>query len=437
MVQANSNPGPTSVLEKCSKYIHYAIGRLFRAAAVLSAAALISVYVAGPAFAQVSVQGLPDWLVKNAEKSLNTVWEQMDEYTPLETRQEMIRLVAGKLFAGYDVDHIVPDNENVRFVLKPEEKGNWRVSLDIPPLNETSEKWFRADAGKVENEVAALLPDFPPSALAWADFALESRIDEIVGVHLRGWETGIVVKVLEKQHILELSFSPRPPLVLAFDPMVDSTTIPYIFRTELEEGILKDLSGFTGLPVEWLALHKPEFEDYAEHRLYERNTVRNSRAKVDISMLPAQISRIQATVESGRYSLHAWLAVYVGADEQYPEVGLHIGRITQPFSGWDLEVYGEFITRVDDLDLESRWGMRWSPLDKTWIGLEYVEPEDLLWYRLWYSGSFNSPYLWWRYSSDKEHNLAIGWNLTRYFSLELLYDERYDDNFSIRLLNHL
>ncbi|MBN1332180.1 MAG: hypothetical protein JW971_00305 [Synergistales bacterium] len=436
MVLVNLNPGPTSVLEKCSKSLHRTIRSLSRAAAVFSAVALISVY-AVPAFSAVTVQGLPDWLVRNAEKSLNTVWAQMEEDTPLETRQEMIRLVAGKLFAGYVVAHISSDKGNVEFFLEPRQKGNWRVSVVIPPLNEVSEKWFSTDAGKVEKEVSGLLLNFPPAALAWADFALESRINEVVREHLQGWETGIVVKVQEEAHVLEISFSPSPPLVLAFDPMVDSTTIPYIFRSELEEGILKDLSGFTGLPVEWLAYHKNEFEDYAVVRLSERNTVRNSRAKVDISVVPDQISKIQAMVESGRYSLHAWLAVYVGADEQYPEFGLHLGRITQPISGWDLELYGEFITRVDDLDLESRWGMRWSPLDKTWIGLEYVEPDDLVWYRLWYTGSFNTPYLWWRYSSEKDHNFALGWNLTRYFSLELLYDERYEDNWSIRLLNHL
>jgi len=436
MVKVNSNHARISVSEKCSKISGLLKKGLIRAAAVLSAAALVSV-CATPAFSGVIVSGLPQWLEANAEKSLSTVWEQMDPSLSMNTRKEMIELVAGKLFSGYHVSSIKSDQRDLEFNFKPSTKGNWEVFFNIPDLNEAAKGWFRTDAEKPEKEVAELLKEFPPEALSWADFALERKIDEVMAKYLAGWTTGVVVKLKRDVNILEVLFSPEPPLVLAFDPLVDSTTIPYVFRSELRKSLLRDLSSFTGLPVVWLQSHKAEFEKLAAAKLSERNTVQNARASVDVDALPDQISQIQATVESGRYSLSAWLAVYIGADERYPEFGLHLGRITQPFSGWDLEFYGEFITKVDDLDLESRLGMRWSPLNNIWLGLEYVDPDDLVWYRILYSGSLKKPYFWWRHSSDRENHFALGWHLTQYLGIELVYDERYQDKWSIRLLNNL
>jgi len=436
MVKVNSSHARISVLEKCSNISGLLKNGLIRAAAVLSAAALVSVCVT-PAFPAVTVSGLPQWLEANAEKSLTTVWEQMDSSLSINKRKKMIELVAGKLFSGYHISSIKPDKKELEFNFKPLSKGNWKVLFNIPELNESAESWFRADAEKAEKEVAELLKEFPPEALSWADFALERKIDEVMDKYLAGWATGMVVQLKKDVNILKILFSPEPPLVLAFDPLVDSTTIPYVFRSELRKSLLSDLSSFTGLPVVWLQSHKTEFEKLTAARLSKRNTVQNARARVDIDAEPGQISQIQATVESGRYSLSSWLAVYIGADERYPEFGLHLGRITQPFSGWDLELYGEFITKVDDLDLESRLGMRWSPLDNIWLGLEYVDPDDLVWYRILYSGSLKRPYFWWRHSSEREDHFALGWHLTQYLGIELVYDERYEDKWSIRLLNNL
>jgi len=424
------------VLEKCSRINGSLKKRLMRAAAIFSAAALVSVCSA-PAFPGVTVSGLPQWLVPNAQKSLNTIWDQMSPNLSMDTRKEMMTLVSGKLFRGYSVSSVKIDQDNLILHLQPSGKINWKVDLEIPSVNKVSEGWFRSDALIAQESIRGFLEDFPPDALTWADFTLQRKIDEVVDQHLTGWSAGTVVKVRDDATILEVSFSPAPPLVLAFDPMIDSTTIPYAFRSGLREDLLRDISSFTGLPVIWLQSHKIEFQKLVEERLSERNTVQNARATVDVEAYPDQIAQIQATVESRRYSLSAWLAVYIGADERYPEFGIHVGRIAQPFSGWDVELYGEFITKVDDIDVESRLGLRWSPLDNVWLGFEYVDPDDIVWYKILYSGSLKKPYFWWRHSAERQDHFALGWHLTQYLAIELLYDERYDEEWSIRLLNNL
>jgi len=424
------------VLERCSKIKGSLKRGLIRAAAIFSAAALVSVCPA-PAFPGVTVSGLPQWLVPNAQKSLNTIWGQMNPNLSMETRKEMMILVSGKLFRGYSVSSVKVDKDSVILQLQSSGQKNWEVLLDVPSVNKVSEGWFISDALMAKESIRGLLMDFPPDALTWADFTLQKKIDEVVDQYLPGWSAGTVVKVRDDVTILEVSFSPAPPLVLAFDPMIDSTTIPYAFRSDLREDLLRDISTFTGLPVLWLQSHNMEFQQFVEERLSERNTVQNARATVDVKAYPDQIAQIQATVESKRYSLNAWLAVYIGADERYPEFGIHVGRIAQPFSGWDVELYGEFITKVDDIDLESRLGLRWSPFNNVWLGLEYVDPDDIFWYRILYSGSLKKPYFWWRHSTDREDHFALGWHLTQYLAIELLYDQRYNEEWSIRLLNNL
>jgi hypothetical protein len=66
-------------------------------------------------------------------------------------------------------------------------------------------------------------------------------------------------------------------------------------------------------------------------------------------------------------------------------------------------------------------------------GVEVEWPEQEVWYRAWLTGSrVRRPYAWWRYSPSYGHNAALGYRINEYLSIELHYDERYEDKIGLR-----
>ena len=197
------------------------------------------------------------------------------------------------------------------------------------------------------------------------------------------------------------------------------------------------MSPIIGLPVSWIDRHRAEVDEWATKSLEMRNTVSKSDSKVSISVMPEEIARIEGTVESRRYVLKGWLSAHAGAQGRSPEFGLHLGRIAQVIPDWDWELYVEAILELEKWELESRWGVRWAVNGPLWLGVEYTDPDDYLWYRLWIKGNKKGPYLWWRYSEESENQGALGYRLNQAISLELHYDDRYDDRWSIRAVGDL
>jgi hypothetical protein len=118
-------------------------------------------------------------------------------------------------------------------------------------------------------------------------------------------------------------------------------------------------------------------------------------------------------------------------------VGLHVGRRATLFPRFEVELYGEWIAQVDDGSLEGRYGLRWSPWGDVWLGVEWVHPEDALWGRFMAGGRIRRPYIWLRLSEEGEANAAGGYRLNEHISLELHYDERDEDPWSVRAVGNL
>jgi hypothetical protein len=406
------------------------------AAAVLTAVALILVPVY-PAGAEVRVKGLPEWLVPVAEKTLSAVWAEIESSDPALDRGATLKIVVPRLLEGYGISSLEVTGNNVDISFLSEQKIDWKVELSPPGLDPVPQKWFSEDIKGLEGILLSIVEDLPLSALGWADHALRMTIQAKVEEQLSGWEPYIVIRVNGTQALLEVKFTPRPPLILALEPVIDSGSIPIILQNRLKESILTGQSGLIGLPVEWARIHKPHIEAAIQAFLLEKNTVERADAKVNVDLDPDQISQLHATIESARYSFYAWFAAYVGTDDRYGELGVHLGRRAQLFPWWSAELYAELITQLNDLDMESRWGMMWSPADRFWIGAEYSADEDQLWYRMAFQGGYNKPYINWRYSENSEHDWGIGWKINQFFSIELHYDDRDEDSMSLKVINNL
>ncbi len=274
-------------------------------------------------------------------------------------------------------------------------------------------------------------------ALGWGDGALRNLLQGAGEREFPGWGLVPLVQLSGDRAELRVRLSPLPPLVLALDPSLRSSSLPLMLRKDLSESLLKYLAPLNGLPVAWVQRHQAEAERWAGDILRERNTVQNSRATVTVRLKPQEIAPVDVRVESRTYVLQAWVAAYAGSDALYPEVGLHLGRRASLWSRGEVELYGEWIAKVDDFDVESRWGVRTSPVGDLWLGVEMVWPGELLWWRVWLENDARRAYAWWRLSRDGDHQGSVGWRLTDHISLEVHYDNRVPDQLSLRAVGNL
>ncbi len=407
-----------------------------RAVAVL----LIAAALAFPASLEASVvtEGLPRWLRTPVERSASSVWAEIRSSGA--TARESLRLmalVAGRLFSGYSVTDVSPRGENIVLSLTPEGRTPWQAEVISPHLSHPADQWFSENASSLQEKIMAVIRDLPMDALSWADIPLKDEIESLCAPLLPGWIPSLLVRLDGDVPVLRISFAPGPPFVLAVVPRVTSATLPVMLRADLNENILRALAPVVGLPIKWAEFNREKVEALAARSLERTKIVENTRSAVEVTFNPDQLSAVEAEVESPKYSLRAWVAAYAGSDARYPEIGLHMGRKFMPFSGWDMELYGEWILSANDFSLESRWGVRWSPWKGIMAGAEQAFPGNETWYRLWLEGGERAPYLWWRISERGWHHLGAGYRINRRVSLEIHYDGREEDKISLKAISDL
>jgi len=409
-----------------------------RAVAVLILAAAL--LFPGPAKASVVIEGAPLWLRERMERSAASVWAEIRQGGSASANDSLrlLSLVAERVFAGFDVaDSFFRGKDAVLRVRPLGGTSPWRVEISPPQLVSPVDGWFREDVSGLGEKIRTHLGDLPVDALSWADSPLKELIDTLCSPRLPGWIPSLLVRLEQEGPILRVSFVPRPPFVLAVVPRVSSDTLPVMLRSDLNENVLRTLSPVVGLPIDWVSAHREKVEAMAAESLRQTNIVGNTRSAVVVSFRPAQIAAADAFVDSPKYSVRAWVAAYAGSDTKYPEIGLHMGRKFLPVSGWNMELYGEWILSANDFSLESRWGIRWSPWNNILAGVERAFPGNVTWYRIWIEGGVRAPYLWWRISEDGDHHVGAGYRLNQRISLEIHYDGRDENKISIRALSDL
>ena len=401
---------------------------------------LIAAAIVFPALleASVTVEGPPTWLIPPMERSAASVWAEIkvSEAAGAE-RLRLLSLVAGRVFAGYAVDDVFQRGERAVLVLQPKDRARWQVEVAPPHLSPPADRWFQDNASGLEGKINEKLRGLPLEALSWADIPLKEEVEALCAPLLPGWRPSLLVRLDKEGAVLRVSFAPRPPLVLAVVPRVSSGTLPVMLQSDLNENILRALAPLVGLPIEWADFNKKRVEALAADSLKQARIVENTRSRVRVAFNPGQLAATEAEVESPKYSLRAWVAAYAGSEAKYPEIGLHMGRKFLPFSGWEMELYGEWLLAANDLSLESRWGVRWSPWKGVMAGVEQACPGNETWYRLWLEGGERAPYLWWRVSEGGDHHLGAGYRINRRVSLEIHYDGRDEDKLSLKAISDL
>lgn len=430
-------PSRTSVSARCSDEPGLPALRPFKAAAKLLLAAALLLAFFRPAAAGVRVQGVPGWLSPAATRSMEAVWREIDPTQDEQTRLAVIKLVSSRLFEGYRVDFAGIDQEGLVLVLEPKSRTAWEIEGGLPSLPAPLSGWLNTDWENAQSRILDLVSGLPLDSLNWADAALRLEIAGIMTETLPGWRGSLLVRVEGEKAILKVGLTPEQPLVLAVTPRTSSTSLPILLHSELKEDLLKGLSPVIGLPVAWLAGHERQLASWTASLMKEESLVEDLKVDVRVSVKPEPVTDLAVRLESRRYTIWAWVAGYAGTSDRFPEAGFHLGRKAQLLPGWDAELYGEGLLFLDDWDFETRLGLRWSPWDRIWLGVERSWPDEATWWRAWFDGPARSVYGWARVSDDGDLNLGVGYRINENLSIEFHYDDRDSDSSSIRLVGNL
>lgn len=408
---------------------------------MVAAAFAASAFIVSPAHAdgaRVTVYGMPPWLSVIAERSLTAV---MDNITVRQSSASVVRVVhavSEKIFAGYKIISADFAAGELKVTFGPEkDTPAWEVEIISPALPKPSGNWFASDIAEVDTVIKALVQELPVEALAWCDEGLRDAVAETVKPVLPGWRPGLVVQSDEETAILKISFTPELPLILAVTPSFSSVSLPTLIYDDLKDDILERSSAFIGLPVEWASRHSAEMNAWMEEYLADKRAVKSTMSKAVVKVTPAPVARANISVESSKYTIWAWTAVYAGTSDRSGEIGLHLGRKAQILPGQDLELYGEAIMELQDWSVEGRFGVRFMPWGDVWIGGEYSTHDDMWWGRASIDPRLRKPYAWLRIREDGELNTALGWKATEFISFEIHYDSRDGDSWSFRILGNL
>jgi hypothetical protein len=274
--------------------------------------------------------------------------------------------------------------------------------------------------------------------LSWGDLDLKREIESLSGKRIPGWRVLLLAQATVGGGVtLNVSFAPEQPLTLAVTTEINSASIPAVLHSNLKSSLMKGFAPVIGVPVPWLERHKDDLTALGRAILKDEDLVRISKSDPVIAASPGVVSGVDVELESRRYSAALWVSVYAGAEERYPEAGIHLGRRIQLLPRWDMEMYWEAILRLDDWELENRLGLRWPIWRNIWVGGEWSDMDDIWWGRLDFESWARRPYAWLRYSEDHDVGAALGYHINEHISIELNYDSRYEDEFNVRALLNL
>jgi hypothetical protein len=350
----------------------------------------------------------------------------------------VIKVVADRLFTGFTASEVYANSERIFVRLSPLEKvTEWKLELQEPQLQEPALQWFQNDLKKAEPRLAKITDGLPLDALSWSDEGLRDEVVRALSPDLTGWRPSIMVLNTDGLATMRISFTPEMPLVLAVTPHMTSVSLPILLHDDMKEDVLSTTSSLMGVPVAWVGRHAEELNLWVEAHLSDNRAVRRTGSVPKVKFEPAQVSHVNVNVESKRYTIAAWAAVYAGTDDRSGELGLHLGRkfeVTDDVAG---EFYGEGIMELQDWKVEGRFGTRFSPWGDVWLGGEWSTQDRKWWGKLSIDPRLRKPYAWLRIREDGEVNAALGWKATEYLSFELHYDERDSGEWSLRMLGNL
>jgi len=380
----------------------------------------------------------PEWLERSIIGSMSAVWrELMGSRVSRQASLEALGLVASRLFNGYSVR--INTEKNV--VIQPERHYRWSINLAEPEgverIPDECRSWLREDLSTLRPLIGELLESVSPEALQWSSDSFKTQIDALLSKYFPGWRAALRVQANANDAQLELKFYPKTPLLLAFSVETLSNTIPQLLADRISDKSLEFLSPLTGFPLEWLTFHKDSLLEWLGAQQLNWNRLEFLNASVDNTISFKTVTKVTTRFDSSDYSLRGWVSVHAGNDSRF-QAGVRFGRFLKFWPNVPFEFYTEGIIGLERWKLDGRLGISFSPFKYVWLGIEgSTEDEASLWYRLKFDVGRSGYYGWLRYSKNDDLETALGYHVNRYVSLELYYENKQKERFSLRALGNL
>ena len=383
-----------------------------------------------------NISGVPSWLKPAVSRSISAVWNEIPNLPDID-REATLKIVTSRLFSGYDIEVNIRNNiPFIKFspngkIIKPE------INIITPDLRGITLDWFNNDINGFKEKVFELLKELPQEALTWSDEAFKQKCEEILNTLAPGWELNLQIFISNEKAIINISFRPSTPLILAVQPSLYSQTVPSMFRTDLEAKLIPELSSLIGIPVKWSELHKTEIESMAREFLQDKHAVENMKADVKVNFTPAAVANLDAKIDSERFLFQVWVAAYAGLEGRYPEAGVFFSyKPSLHFMNFRFrpEIYTELILELEDFHVKARPGLRFELFDNFMLGIEFQIPDDVYYVKFSYVPlKVKKPYFWWRVAPEFGYNEgAFGYRIDRHISAEFYYQSDKDDKFGLR-----
>ena len=397
----------------------------------------VMVFASPVAFANgLFVKNLPLWQEKLATKSLTAVLDKMPRSYNSRQELNLLEAVCDKLFQGYKVE-IAEEGRKFVFNFEPKVATEWRVKINKPQLNDLVAQWFDEDTKSLAEEIEKLLSSAPLESLSWSESELHEEIYALVEEHLPSWQPTFLITEGDEGLLLEISFAPKMPLVLALEPSVTSTSLPAILSSGIKRELLLKTSALTGLPVAWVKKHSCDIEQFAVTTADEQILVSSLGGTSKAKFSASELAKLNLRVESKRLALAVWAAAYAGTDNKSAELGVHAGGKLPFFFGTELELYTEGIVNMRNWTLDGRFGSRWQVAKDIWFGGEFDTQDDTFWAKVSLAPRVYRFYLWFRYGQYGNYNGAVGYRADDNISFEVEYDSRYDKVWRLKLIGNL
>ncbi len=411
--------------------------KYFQIVAAVLIAATIVVFFRSDAFASVEIKGLPAWQASLAKQSLDAVHEGMPRGQSLPYQAEIMKTVAQRIFAGYEISAEALGKDVIGVNFSAREEQPWSVDVKVPQIGSPALEWFEDDVSPLKPQIEAMLAGVPLESIAWSDKALQGEIEKITEEALPGWAPSLLMTAKGGAREMSVSFAPKMPMVLAVNPAPVSNSLPSVLHGELRNRLMGESAPLIGLPVAWTAKHTREINLWAEDYINDQSITRRSASSAKASFSPSQISQLNVRVESRLYTIAAWAAIYAGTSDRSAELGLHLGRKVELHPDVPMEAYAEAILGLQEWNFSYRFGLRFRPVSDFWLGGEWDTKDDMWWARLTMDPQLHKPYFWLRVSEEGDFNGALGWRATENISFEVEYDAREDDRWSLKMLGNL
>ena len=300
-------------------------------------------------------QELPLPVKQRMEKSVQAIGEQLLSGMSLQQLSaeqnqyaEVIRQVFDKVLIGYTVDRVTIEPREsalVKVSLIPWQDRICQVEMHVKAegMSPVLTDMLYRDVAGIDAIFSQSLQGLPIAAMDWTHGVLKEQVNDFLHQHAPEFKADFDVDVSENTQI-NLVLYPLLPVVRTADLSMHSDTVLNAGLLLRRRAMQSRVDELIGLPVSFVARHKPELESYLADVMNKDSLSRSWDMHTNVSIVPGEQMTVMSRSDSDSYRLRleGWADMgNTWGNEQDTSImaRLHFGRM--------LSARDEIFSRLD------------------------------------------------------------------------------------------